>query len=403
MATIEYLESERQKIWERITELQGLIEKKTSDYEKEATQASKKCSEFKNKCEATKNEANSLLTEIKGVSAEINKSKVITLIKDIESFHAELSTKKEVINTQIVELEELFEEHDTYKEKLEALDVLANSADDYSTKLDTIYKLQVERKKEIDELYSEVFGFTDVDATTGKETKIEGLKDKLDVAYAELTKNFEAFSVNKNKEFNATLNSWKTEYSSALQKVRSLLPDALTGGLSYAYSKKKNDELFERAELSKELKKYINILIGISTIPFLYSIYLIYQGDAFEKILSMMPKFATAIVPLYAPVLWMAISANRKINLSKRLIEEYTHKEVVTKTFEGLSRHIEDIEDTKASKILKTKLLTNLLDINAENPGKLILDYNKSDHPIASSKIGQFFDDALKEPIDPKP
>lgn len=298
-------------------------------------------------------------------------------------------------------MEKLFEEHDTYKEKLEALDGLANSADNYSTKLDTIYKLQVERKKEIDELYSEIFGFTDVDATTGKETKIEGLKDKLDIAYAELTKNFEAFSVNKNKEFNATLSSWRTEYNSTLQKVRSLLPDALTGGLSHAYSKKKNDEIGERNDLSRELRYYINLLIGVSAIPFVYSIYLIGHGTDFEKILSMMLKFSIAIIPLYGPILWMAISANRKINLSKRLIEEYTHKEVVTKTFEGLSRHIEDIEDSKASKILKTKLLSNLLDINAENPGNLILDYNKSDHPITESKVGKFFDEALKDPLSP--
>lgn len=81
MATIEYLESERQKIWEKITELQELIEKKTTEYEAEAKQASRKCSEFRNKCESTKDEANSLLVEVKSISAEINKSKVTTLIK----------------------------------------------------------------------------------------------------------------------------------------------------------------------------------------------------------------------------------------------------------------------------------------------------------------------------------
>ena len=70
------------------------------------------------------------------------------------------------------------------------------------------------------------------------------------------------------------------------------------------------------------------------------------------------------------------------MNLSKRLIEEYTHKEVVSKTFEGLSAQIEGIKDSKVSAELKAKLLHNILEISLENPGKLISDYNKSDHPI---------------------
>ena len=31
---------------------------------------------------------------------------------------------------------------------------------------------------------------------------------------------------------------------------------------------------------------------------------------------------------------------------------------------------------------LKTKLLFNILDVSSENPGKLISDYNKADHPL---------------------
>lgn len=81
----------------------------------------------------------------------------------------------------------------------------------------------------------------------------------------------------------------------------------------------------------------------------------------------------------------IAISLNKKINLSKRLIEEYTHKEVLGKTFSGISNQIETLNAKGSIKEeLRTQLLFNLLQVSAENPGKLITDYDKSDHPLVS-------------------
>ena len=95
-----------------------------------------------------------------------------------------------------------------------------------------------------------------------------------------------------------------------------------------------------------------------------------------------MPRLVLSIIPLYIPVLWVAVSSNRKMNLSKRLIEEYTHKEVLSKTFEGLATQIQNLDDSEISTELKTRLLYNILEVSSENPGKLISDYNKSDHPL---------------------
>jgi len=78
----------------------------------------------------------------------------------------------------------------------------------------------------------------------------------------------------------------------------------------------------------------------------------------------------------------VAYSSNKKMNLSKRLIEEYTHKEVLSKTFEGLAKQISNVKDDEISADLKIKLLYNILEVNSENPGKLISDYDKSDHPL---------------------
>ncbi|WP_170964616.1 hypothetical protein, partial [Vibrio sp. F13] len=49
---------------------------------------------------------------------------------------------------------------------------------------------------------------------------------------------------------------------------------------------------------------------------------------------------------------------------------------------EGLSTQISKIGEDESSGELRTRLLFNLLQVNSENPGKLISDYNNSDHPI---------------------
>jgi len=152
--------------------------------------------------------------------------------------------------------------------------------------------------------------------------------------------------------------------------------------LSYAYSDKKDAEIKESAALEKDFKKYVGGLIFISFIPFVISIYLLITGVTLDAAILKMPRLVLSIFPLYIPVLWVAYSANRKMNLSKRLIEEYTHKEVLSKTFEGLSKQIQSIEDADISADLKTRLLYNILEVSSENPGKLISDYNKSDHPL---------------------
>ncbi|QYS85949.1 hypothetical protein JJC03_12970 [Flavobacterium oreochromis] len=70
------------------------------------------------------------------------------------------------------------------------------------------------------------------------------------------------------------------------------------------------------------------------------------------------------------------------MNLSKRLIEEYSHKEVLSKTFEGLSKQIENLDEENISNELRISLLQNFLYMYSENPGKLISNYDSSDHPV---------------------
>ncbi|QSX34154.1 hypothetical protein JYB87_02595 [Shewanella avicenniae] len=178
-------------------------------------------------------------------------------------------------------------------------------------------------------------------------------------------------------------NTYSSGYDDIYSRINKLLPNALTAGLSSAYDAKITLETSELSGHKENFGRAIATLVLISLIPFGVDIYLLAAlGKDLISVISDTPKLLLSILPLYLPVLWIAYSANKKSNLSKRLIEEYTHKGVLSKTFEGLSGQIKEIDDVGLSEELRAKLLFNLLQVNTENPGKLISDYKTTDHPV---------------------
>jgi len=71
---------------------------------------------------------------------------------------------------------------------------------------------------------------------------------------------------------------------------------------------------------------------------------------------------------------------------------------------QNFPNQIETLQNQGAVKEeLRTKLLFNILQVSAENPGKLITDYNKSDHPLMdalekSSKLTESLETLSKIP-----
>lgn len=244
------------------------------------------------------------------------------------------------------------------------------------------------RKKEIEEFYEEIFGYTDVDEN-GEETFIDGKKDLLEELYADLkndiTHSQESISkINEDYKikYSTFENEYKTKYGQILKEIKGLLPNALTAGLSSAFSKKKADEETLLKSLKTTFYIGLSVLIFFSLIPFFVSIHYLQNGHQLEETILKMPRLVLAIIPIYIPALWLTYSSSKKINLSKRLIEEYAHKEVLSKTYEGLSTQITSIDDDKQSEELRYRLLSTLLQVVSENPGKLISNYETSDHPI---------------------
>jgi len=435
--TLKYLEQERVKLWTqvRILEdkshankeesrvlkeesslLKDALNKKTSDYEAEAKQASKKTVEYKNKSELAKdtitqnlNQSHELLTAITIVHDSINtlNSQITDIVEsaklnhnDVVEAYNDIQSRKEAIEEQLTELEALFANHSTYSNNIKTLQDIATNGQETSTKIESLHKTLLSKKNEIDELYYQIIGYSDKNAETGVETQVSGLKHELEESYEELKSNLSktqeelsehkrkqladsiTFENDKESQYSNTLKKWGDEYSIVLDKIRSLLPEALTAGLSHAYELKKKQEITDSKDLTKKFMGGIIGMICVSLIPFAVSVYYYYTGKTLDEVIGTVPRLVVAILPLYIPVLWLAYSANKSLHLSKRLIEEYTHKEVLSKTYEGLSRQIENIDDDEISSDLRIRLLYNILEVNSENPGKLITDYNKADHPL---------------------
>ena len=256
------------------------------------------------------------------------------------------------------------------------------------------------RRTEILNIHREIFGFDQEDAETDEITHIPGLKEELEHVYTKLEKKSGDLSkslstlekttsdeytnlIEISKKKNLDLEEeWNAKHSEINKKIQSLLPNALTAGLSHAFSKKKEDEDGAYEKHKTQFGYGIFGLVIVSIIPFAISIVFLLQDKSLEQVIYNIPRVVLAIVPLYLPVLWLAFSSSKKMNLSKRLIEEYSHKEVLSKTFEGLSSQINSLDDNEISSELRIKLLQNFMQVYSENPGKLISNYETSDHPI---------------------
>lgn len=424
MISKEYLDEERKKLWEEVVSLKGEIEslredvkKTTPTYEAEAKQSSKKASEFRNRSLEAKEAADSALSSILVVKDSIDK-----LYDDLKSKNELAQSSLNICNKatekvdefyeKTIQLNELLLKIDDYRSHAEELDSIHDAGQETSSKINLLYSTISKKKKEIDDVYLNIFGYEEEDEETGETKTIGGLKDDLEVAYHDLSKNIEEAEANlksieentadANEKFLNTqqekvekkITKWESDHSATSKKIKDLLPDALTAGLSHAFSEKRKSEIESGEKLSKVFNLSILGLVVISLIPFAFNAYLFSEGKALEDVIRDMPRLLTSIIPLYIPLVWLAYSSNKKANLSKRLVEEYTHKEVLSKTFEGLSSQIESIDENSVSSELRIKLLYNLLDVSAENPGKLISNYDTSDHPLidaleTSSKLGE--------------
>lgn len=403
MNQIDYLDSERKKLWEKILTLEEAINAIRPETEQEARGASNKVAEYRNRARISHEEITQLQNEVRqrAVDSKTQYDACITLLEEAKPIVtvarqnaeaiAHLKADTDLLVERIANFSASADDAEANLEEKEAalaeVESLQGRILENSQKADLLLKNCTAVSEKINGIETEIFGFTKTD-DAGQDKVVPGLKDKLEKSYTDLEKKLAASSgeiagiTGRAKEQSEEVfESWTKRHETLNTKIESLLPKALTKGLSEAYSVKKEEEKSEGNKINRTFYAAIIIMVLISAIPFVVSLKSMDEGLSLNDALLRVPRLVLAIVPLYIPILWVAYSANRKANLSKRLVEEYSHKEVLAKTYEGLSKQINDISDSSSPE-LRIKLLYNILEISAENPGKLISDYNKSDHPL---------------------
>lgn len=340
-----------------------------------------------------------------------NSEKVTERLESAQLETAEIIQLKQNVQTSTNELFTLLDEHENLPIKLETAREESLKLAELLKKSESLHSQCVKAVEQVRAVRNEALGYNITDENNGESKRVPGLKDELETGYTELEKDLSEAKEELQKILSLSqekVDSFLEVNESDVNKIRNsineLLPAALTSGLSSAFGDKIDEEKKTLKEYESTFKRSISWMLGISSVPVAASAYLfIAVGTDIQTLIKDLPALTLCMMPLYFPLLWQAYSYGKKINLSKRLIEEYTHKGVLSKTYEGLSNQADKISQIHGTEELRFKLLFNLIHVNSENPGKLISDYNTADHPFMdvldkATKLDQSLEVASKVP-----
>lgn len=401
----EYLDDERKKLWAELRDTQSQLDVfvKAISGDDDAVQtgirilcvkAAKAYNRIVKRDSESEMLSSNVISRMEMVNdAEKEAATLKSLLADVNEKVAGAITK---IDDGLIKFDNglgaLSEKSKSLKERLEVVEKYVGSAEGVKLELEhrvedflDKHEQSVKNYDDISKFHSLLFGYEKEDGEI-----VEGRKQKLENVYAELeqkiastktsAEDFESDYQQRCAEF---IGKAKAEAEAIANKIKGLLPDALTAGLSSAYNENRKLEESEQKNQLKLFKRCICGMMAIALLPIALNLYF-WMGKGFTllQLLEKLPREMMCILPIYIPLFWMAIFANKRVNLSKRLIEEYKHKEAVSKTYEGLAKQISEIGDDKSSKELQARLLYNTVMLSEKNPGELIKNFNRPDNPL---------------------
>ena len=302
----------------------------------------------------------------------------------INEFYNKTLNEKEFDDTTIAFIKE------AKRETIEAKDRAKEELQELTNKVDNFK-----------EFYVKIFGELDEDENRkgGLKKEIEIQQKKLDEFEKEQQERYENMYSEKEKE----LNTLKDE-------IEKLLPSATSAGLASAYHE-------QRKRFIKPIAIW-NIVFITSLAIMFYITYDTYKpltlaknietisvkennnsssiketaSNSKESTFSIPIEFKTILfnilykLPLYAPLIWLAIFANKRRSEAQRLEQEYAHKETLAKSYSSYKKQIEDsnIDDGTLIK----KLLDNSIDTISKNASET-LDKKHGDGLPSSEVMNQ--------------
>lgn len=175
----------------------------------------------------------------------------------------------------------------------------------------------------------------------------------------------------------STLKQLSVKAEELKQTIEDLLPGATSAGLASAFKDR------------KESFKIPKILWGSVFVLSVIALFLVAYIDpvSFEKTtLNFEIIFQNIFIklPFVVPIVWLAIYAGRRHSQALRLEEDYAHKEVLSKSFEGYKNQLIEIEVSSDKKQSTLNLIDRTLEALSLHPGRIYQGKHEDITPLNS-------------------
>lgn len=247
--------------------------------------------------------------------------------------------------------------------------------------------------------YIKVFGeLNDEDERVGGlKAELEKRIEVLDKFEKEQQKIHKETLVNKLAEITKYEQEQQKHNKNLFEQIESLLPSATSAGLAKAYHE-------ERKKFKEPIKKWNKLFISALMLMFIATFITfinisISEAEGFKIGFVEIQNFEQTMnsllfkLPLYGPLIWLAIYASKRRSENQRLEQEYAHKEALAKSYSSYKQQIEDLKQEDQE--LLTKLLDKAIETISNNASES-LDKKHGDstpvHELTKSLI-----DALKK------
>lgn len=333
-----------------------------------------------------KNQTSSIISEmisdyshsIKQSLQEINFNKIKKDAKAIENYENKLLSANNSIQSQIansqIQIQTWFNEikkfNDDFFVKQEGKDVsikaeIEHIQNDMALAYKQFHDTMINftpKLTDIDEFYVKIFGAMENNQRVG------GLQQKIK---------------DRQKQLDEYDEEQKAKFKSLKDEIESLLKDATNASLASSYEKSK--ESYKWAIYGWNVAFFFAIfaIIGVTFWGFMETISQLKQNQVLDSLLSILMAILIRL-PFYIPLAWLAIFSTQRRNESKRLQEEYKHKETLARSFLGYKKQIDEIQsDLSQDNIdLAKRLMTNLVEMTNENPNKSLDKIKKENMPM---------------------
>lgn len=254
--------------------------------------------------------------------------------------------------------------------------------------------------EELDKFYTKVFG------TENDEGKVVG---GLKLEIEQRIKALDDFKKEQeriyNEEMTSRLESLKqyeqeqqANNKNLYEQIEKLLPGATSAGLAKAYQDMKESfdkpiENWNRVFIASIVIMFISTFVSFVDIGIvkdnvitLFSFKQI--GDFTSTLNNLLFK-----LPLYAPLIWLAIFASKRRSENQRLQQEYAHKEALAKSYVSYKMQIDELN--QEDKKLLEKLLDSSINTVSHNASES-LDKKHGDSSPVQETIKMFVEQVVK-------